>query len=111
MTLTRMTMDNNTIKQQIFSDIHEFRQLDPAQDNATILNQFRQIKQQVGELSGSTADERELYLQAVNVVQLFSSQDERYFLSAASANTTQKTAALRRLQEWAKRAGDILQDI
>ncbi|WP_461115979.1 hypothetical protein [Spirosoma jeollabukense] len=103
-------MNNAGIKQQINSEIQAFRTLPPSVDNATVRQQYHQIKELVNNLSGSTADEKELYLQAANVVNLFSQKDEGYFLTANGSDVSQKTAVLLRLQEWAKRAGDLLQD-
>lgn len=103
-------MNNAGIKQHIRSEIQAFRTLPPSVDNATVREQYHQIKELVNNLSGSTADEKELYLQAANVVNLFSQKDEGYFLTANGSDISQKTAALLRLQEWAKRAGDILQN-
>lgn len=106
---TRM-INNQAIKQQIYLKIQEFRSLASTADSATIRNQYRQIKDLVNQLSGKTADERQLFLEAANVVNLFSREDEGRFLQEQPTDMPQKTAALLRLQEWAKRAGDLLQD-
>ena len=103
-------MNNIAIKQQIDSKIQAFRNLSPTVDNATIREQFHLIKELVNNLSGTTADEQQIFLEAANVVNLFSREDEGYFVKAASNDVSQKTATLRRLQEWAKRAAEILQD-
>ena len=103
-------MNNAGIKQQISSKIQDFRSLPSSVDNATVREHYHLIKELVNNLSGSTADEKELYLQAANVVNLFSQADEGYFVKTNGNDVSQKIAALHRLQEWAKRAGDLLQD-
>lgn len=103
-------MNNVAIKQQINAQIQAFRNVSPSVDNATIRQQYHQIKELVNNLAGTTADEKQIFLEAANVVNLFSREDEAYFLQANGSDVSQKTAALRRLQEWAKRAWDLLQD-
>ena len=103
-------MNNAPIKQQLFSKIQSFRNLGPTEDNALIREQYHLIKELVSNLAGSTTDEKELFLQAANVMNLFSREDEGYFLKSNGSDVSQKTAALHRLQEWAKRAGELLQD-
>lgn len=103
-------MNNLAIKQQINSKIQSFRGLSPSTDNATIRDQYHIIKELVNNLSGTTADEKQIFLEAANVVNLFSREDEAYFVKSNGNDVTQKTAALARLQQWAVRAGDLLQD-
>ncbi|MBD2757144.1 hypothetical protein [Spirosoma validum] len=103
-------MNNAAIKQQIDSKIQVFRSLSPSTDNATIRDQYHTVKELINNLFGATADEKEIYLQAANVVNLFSREDEAYFVKTNGSDTSHKTAALARLQQWAKRAGDLLQE-
>lgn len=103
-------MNNPAIKQQIDSKIQAFRSLSPSVDNVTIREQYHLIKELVNNLSGTTTDEKQIFLEAANVVNLFSREDEAYFVKAPSTDVSQKTAALARLQEWARRAGDLLRD-
>ncbi|MDB5240518.1 MAG: hypothetical protein JWP57_1143 [Spirosoma sp.] len=103
-------MNNEPTKQRLFSEISQFRALTSAADNASIVNGFDTIKTSIAGLSGNTQDEKNIFIEAQNVAQLFSKADYELFTKAGKADFPQKTAALARLQEWAKRAGDILQD-
>jgi hypothetical protein len=103
-------MNNEATKRKLFNDISQFRSLPPSTDNATIVSGFNAIKASIASLSGDSEDEKNVFIEASNVAHLFSKADYDLFTKAGKADFPQKPTALARLQEWAKRAGDLLHD-